>query len=1479
MAVYFDHKIQAPSVAIQTDIAWHNNYSLLAVASKNEPDMGGSVNFYLDEGELVEESSIQRSSVVTAIVWHPVRKILAIGWQSGDVLMWNEHDRELHEASSIHQSAVRVIQWSNNGNRLVTTDENGILAVWKADQRGRLQQSPLYQHDASSPITACVFKPPPTPDYDISSLAKAAVAGDESALDMLSWRKGNKNITNTASTDYSFFFGVVDGSVYFVDDKGRCTRCFTAEGAVKFLLYSEGRDMIVVVTEGLILSQHRVAHDGTTSEVAKVKLSGQSGKSQIIWAGRQVLATASGENVVRMWNLEQNDNYVLSVDGSGFEPGEVVNCISFNKVKGILAGGTNKGKVAMWKHVVTKPQKKKLEGQEKWELQSPAVLEGETQLSQIQWGGNKSLLAVNTGKTVIILNEQVMNAHYNLELAAVQVSPSQLAIENFTTGYCQDLKTDIHIKGVFVTKSHTAIWNGKKVVVYEVASDKSLVRAEGSFNSDSAVVVVHEQSVYTVEPGKIHVRTFQGTVKQILQFPEAEGDPILLDVCGNFLVAGTSLGYVKVWDLSRREAKQHCNPKSLEESIAGIGKLKSIRCNCNGTKVSIMCDKANNSPDSRIYVWDIELDAFQSFDFATGQGTGADEGDKESTDLTNREQLAAEIAGRRPASMFWDPTEPKLLVCEAAHIPGMVHEATSNKSSSKKLVNATAADASRESDVLVISLFSTPENGILLQDFFPIDSAYFSLLGVQVPYFYLVKSSELESAPPPDPPSYGATNIPLPDKHHMVIKHTMRDFTGLEKADAEARQAMMNFSYLSAIGNMDEAFKAIKLIKSESVWENMARMCVKTKRLDVATVCLGNMGNARAARALREAQQEPELDARVACLAIQLSMSEEAEKLLKNSSRYDLLNKFYQASNQWTKAIEVAELHDRIHLRTTYYNYAKHLESTGNISAAIVNFEKADTHRFEVPRMLLEEPQQLEAYILKTKDKELRKWWAQYMESTSEMETALQFYEAARDNLSLVRVYCYCGNLEKAAEICNETGDRAASYHLARQFENQEKIKEAIHFYTRAQCYSNAIRLAKEHGMDNELMNLALLSSPQDMLDVARYYENHPNMQDKAVMLYHKGGNVTKALDLCFATQQFAALQVIAEDLDETTDPQMLDKCSKFFLEHEQYDKAVELLVVGKQFSEALDLCMDHNVTITEELAEKMTLPKGSDPEIRNKLLERIADCCMHQRSYHLATKKYTQAGNKIKAMKSLLKSGDTEKIIFFAGVSRQKEIYVMAANYLQSLDWRKDPEIMKNIIAFYTKGRALDSLASFYDACAQVEIDEYQNYDKALGALTEAYKCMAKAKTKNPTDQEEKVAVLKQRIGFLKKFVQARRSYDEDPEEAIKQCHILLEEPDLESAVRVGDVYGIIIEHYARQQNYTKAFSVMEEMRRRVPNVNMAYYVNMKTIEATHKAVGAPLMRGMGAERDIRGELGEDEGEEVEEEVEEDLMNGHDDY
>jgi hypothetical protein len=50
---------------------------------------------------------------------------------------------------------------------------------------------------------------------------------------------------------------------------------------------------------------------------------------------------------------------------------------------------------------------------------------------------------------------------------------------------------------------------------------------------------------------------------------------------------------------------------------------------------------------------------------------------------------------------------------------------------------------------------------------------------------------------------------------------------------------------------------------------------------------------------------------------------------------------------------------------------------------------------------------------------------------------------------------------DQASEICNETGDKAGCYHLARQLENQDHIKEAIHFFQRAEAFGNAIRLCK----------------------------------------------------------------------------------------------------------------------------------------------------------------------------------------------------------------------------------------------------------------------------------------------------------------------------------------------------------------------------------------------------------------------------------
>ncbi|KAL0984320.1 hypothetical protein UPYG_G00139910 [Umbra pygmaea] len=1454
MAVYFDHCIDAPdSSGSHSQVAWHPTQPVLAVAS-NSPTTGGNIDLYLQQGEHVESCHVERPFQPTVLRWHPTKPLLALGWETGEVLLLTHPSGEQTQLPATHSTCITLLEWSSSGSRLVTGDQSGVLALWKVDARGRLHGSYIAKHDYTKPLTCCIFRPAP-PGEDVAMLARAAVSGDQNALDMFNWRKTGKAgpLTMGPQEGLVVYVSTADGKVHCVDERGVSSLLLSVDGSIQKLFYLKRRDVLAVITETLLLSQYTLGPEGEAQELMKVKLSGKSGQNaDIVSTDTGLLVTATGDQVIRLWDLERDENYVLALDESmGFEKGELLNCVSYCTAKEILAAGTSRGRIAMWR-MVSQPNSRP-DTKAQWKLQTPTEVQGN--VSQLQWGSSLNLLAANSLSRVLILCEHVMSAHYSQQVAAVQVSPTQLSLTMFSTNTQLSLRSDMHIKGVCVTKEAVTVWNGKQVTVYE--SSGTTLRNTGTFQCESQVLAVHDDNIYTVEPNRVQVRTPQGTVKQLLAFSEAEGNPVLLSVCQGHLVVGTDTAHIKVFDLTRREAKAHCSAKNLVEQVPSLGALRSVKCNANGSQVSILVTQVNGRPDHKVYFYDVEMDTVSYFDFFTGRPPS---GVSQAED-TDRRTLT-ELRERCPVSHFWDESEPRLFVCETV------------------LTNtdSTQMDQLDRVDVLVVTFFCTQEHGLLLQDSFPKPAGLQALLALDVPYYYFsckpgekVLQTE-EASGPVQSPSPAQAQSP-----HMVSRRALRDFQGLETCEKATRDAMLNFSFYLTIGNMDEAFKSIKLIKSEAVWENMARMCVKNQRLDVARVCLGNMGNARAARALREAEAEPEIEARVAVLALQLGMLDDAEKLYKSCGRFDLLNKFYQAAGKWQQALETAETHDRIHLRSTYYSYAKNLEAIGEKHMALVFYERSDTHRFEVPRMLLDDAQSLETYVNKMKDKNIYKWWAQYLESQSDMESALRYYEYAEDFLSLVRVHCYLGNVQKASEIANDTGNRAASYHLARQYESQEEIKQSVHFYTRAQAYNNAIRLCKENGLDDQLLNLALLSNPEDMMEAACYYEEKGSHMDRAVLLYHKAGHFSKALELAFATEQFAALQLVAEDLNETSDPALLARCSDFFIKHGHYEKAVELLLAAKKYHEALQLCLDQNLTITEELAESMTVTKESkdlSEEARKELLESIADCCMRQGNYHLATKKYTQAGNKLKVRAlryaALLKSGDTEKIVFFAGVSRQKEIYVMAANYLQSLDWRKEPEIMKNIISFYTKGRALDLLAGFYEACAQVEIDDYQNYEKAMGALTEAYKCLSKAKGRSPDEHVARMADLEHKITLVKRFIQARRLYEDDPGEAVRLCEALIEEPDLDPAVRIGDAYGFLVEHHCQQGSFQVAYRMLEELQKLLPSLNISYYVSQGSLAALQRAVGLPMGRGhLPGRADRRDSGGEDDEVEEDEALE----------
>lgn len=95
---------------------------------------------------------------------------------------------------------------------------------------------------------------------------------------------------------------------------------------------------------------------------------------------------------------------------------------------------------------------------------------------------------------------------------------------------------------------------------------------------------------------------------------------------------------------------------------------------------------------------------------------------------------------------------------------------------------------------------------------------------------------------------------------------------------------------------------------------------------------------------------------------------DEAQQLYIQCERYDLLNKLLQNCNKMEEAVKIAETKDRIHLKNTYYVWAKKLEQNGDFREAAKKYEKANTHRYDVPRMLINQPELLEGYMTKTSD-------------------------------------------------------------------------------------------------------------------------------------------------------------------------------------------------------------------------------------------------------------------------------------------------------------------------------------------------------------------------------------------------------------------------------------------------------------------------------------------------------------------------------
>ncbi|KAL1464787.1 hypothetical protein WDU94_004405 [Cyamophila willieti] len=827
MSVYFDYKVKLSEVPIEVVIVgWHATLPLLAVGVNTEVSgtVGGAVYICDELGDPLADVTppLIAGSKQCVICWHPSRKLLVAGWSSGVQRAWLGGSEWLSMAN-IHSAAILQLQFSQLGTRLASLDESGLLSCWQC--QGGSQVPSLHFKLSLLGEPSCLSFLNAAPGLDVNDLARRAVAGDTRALDMFSaWRPrtgGRKPGTGLQTDATGLFVGTLAGNIYHVSGSGVHVDVLSNESPVRSLLHHPTQPVLIVLTQGPVIGHYISDSDGALTEVTKVKLNGVRNETSLVWAGNSSLAFPTQEFRVRIWEIDTGESYLLHGGGTDEATSPLAAqwmiSVSYSREKKLLCGGSNLGNIVIWRRG---------NGQgTKWE--EVATCSVQSFVKQTDFINTS--LAVNANSSVFILREHAMCAHYSDQVSAVQTSAARLTItsvgDDTSVDRSTELSTEFQVAGVAVSKQNIVVWSGKTVAVYRLDTSDSTgltISALGSFGCECERILIFDQSLLILSlSGDVTLHTLQGTVKQSLSH---DSQVLCMDMNGHCMATATVSAYLYVWDLARREAKLVTSPKDLNPLISNLGEVMQCRINANATQVSLTVAYTSLLPSPTLHVYLLDIGEMHPFTFATCDQT-------ETVSSTNE-------SPRFITNHYWDAHEPNILVVEGR---------IAQDGGERKEVPSAPPTA------VLTCLHVSPEHGLLaLETSRPMGQTFLSLLGVDAPHYVTLKK---------------------PSKQKVQAETvTMRDFDGIQCVDDVTRSAVINFSYYLNTGNLDQAFKSIASITSASVWTSLARMCVQTRRLDVARVCLGNMRDVRGLWVLRLAQDEPQLEARVAALAIHLQL-------------------------------------------------------------------------------------------------------------------------------------------------------------------------------------------------------------------------------------------------------------------------------------------------------------------------------------------------------------------------------------------------------------------------------------------------------------------------------------------------------------------------------------------------------------------------------------------------------------------------------
>lgn len=389
---------------------------------------------------------------------------------------------------------------------------------------------------------------------------------------------------------------------------------------------------------------------------------------------------------MRIWNIETNDNYILPMSLKNYPTttakpsddraplSEYFTCIGYSKMNQTICAGTNVGRLYFWS------RKQNQNPEDSWELSSISSISGT--VKQLAWGSvhlRDPVLSINCVTAVYVMKEQSLCACFSEKIWATQTGASQIFLETESGGCVQ--KVEVQVTDMCVNSFVFVVTNGRAVSVYEIVWNEAgkfelcgksdtvpfITKFLNTFNCDNDNVLLHNKNLIVLSSKGVTIRSTTGIIISNIPFVTNEGEPIGMDVNGNFLTIFTLDGFLKLYDLSEHEPKLVAPIRNLYDLCNDFGEIIQARSNNSGTKIALTLAGVDLIPDGKLYVWNVEQESLISFDFHK-YGDYATENTLELVNLEKGDSVEwyEEIcASRIPLGVRWDFEDPRLLVCSA----------------------------------------------------------------------------------------------------------------------------------------------------------------------------------------------------------------------------------------------------------------------------------------------------------------------------------------------------------------------------------------------------------------------------------------------------------------------------------------------------------------------------------------------------------------------------------------------------------------------------------------------------------------------------------------------------------------------------------------------------------------------------------------------------------------------------------------------